>query len=353
MSVPFARIATEEAFATAELFACYERIIDRRTVDDPGFYSLWGHYLMDRGSRATDIRRKLLDLRDERLDDMDSSGIARQVVSLTAPGVQVLDTETAVSVAASANDQLAEAIARHPSRFTGLAAMAPQDPARAAAEIDRAIGSLGFRGVILNSHTHGEYFDDPKFWEIFEAAEQLGVPIYLHPNTPSPRLIGPMLDSGLDGAIYGFAVETGLHLLRIIVSGVFDRFPKLRILVGHLGEALPFWLFRLDFMHAAMVRAGRHPGIQPLRKRPGDYLRENVLVTTSGMAWEPAIMFVRSVIGPDRVMYAMDYPYQFVPDEVRVTDDLPISDAEKRAFYQGNAESVFSLDRARPSEAVT
>ena len=170
------------------------------------------------------------------------------------------------------------------------------------------------------------------------------MPIYLHPNTPSPRLIGPMLDRGLDGAIYGFGVETGLHLLRIIVSGVFDRFPKLRIVVGHLGEALPFWLFRLDFMHAAMVRAGRHAEkVKPLAKRPSDYLRENVWITTSGMAWEPAIMFVRSVIGADHVMYAMDYPYQFVPAEVKVTDNLPITAAEKKAFYQGNAESVFAL----------
>ena len=343
MSLAIKRIATEEAFATVELFDCYRRIIDGRTVDDPGFYSLWGHYLTDRGPRATDIRRKLVDLGPERLRDMDGCGIARQIVSLTAPGVQVLPAATAVSVAASANDQLAEAVGRHPDRFTALAAMAPQDPGRAAAEIERAVKSLGFRGVILNSHTHGEYFDDPKFWEIFEAAEQLDVPVYLHPNTPSPGLIGPLLESGLDGAIYGFGVETGLHLLRIIVSGAFDRFPGLRIVVGHLGEALPFWLFRLDFMHAAMVKAGRHPGIRPLKKRPSEYLRENVWITTSGMAWEPAIMFVRSVIGADRVMYAMDYPYQFVPEEVRVTDELPVSDAEKRAFYQGIAESVFGL----------
>lgn len=340
----FARVATEEAFATADLFACYRRIIEESSADDPGFHSLWGHYLVDTGRRATDIRRKLLDLGEERLRDMDGCGISRQVLSLTAPGVQILDRATAASIASLANDQLAAAVGAHPDRFTGLAAMAPQDPGGAAREIERAVSSLGFRGVILNSHTHGEYFDDPKFWEIFEVVEQLDVPLYLHPNTPSPGLIGPLLDSGLDGAIYGLGVETGLHLLRIIVSGVFDRFPKLRIIVGHLGEALPFWLFRLDFMHNAMVNAGRHARIRPLAKRPSDYLRENVWITTSGMAWEPAIMFVRSVIGPDHVMYAMDYPYQFVPDEVKVTDNLPISDAEKRAFYQGNAESVFSLN---------
>ena len=339
----YERIATEEAFATPDLFDCYRQIIENKSVDDPGFYSLWGHYLLDTSERPVAVRRRLLDLDDERIADMDATGISRQIISLTAPGVQILDTATAVSVAASANDQLAEAVARHPDRFSGLAAMAPQDPPAAAKEIERGINVLGFNGVILNSHTHGEYFDNQKFWEIFEAAEQLNVPIYLHPTTPSKGMIGPLLESGLDGAIYGFAVETGMHLLRIIVSGAFDRFPKLRIVVGHLGEALPFWLFRLDFMHAAMVRADRYTSVKSLEKRPSDYLRENVWITTSGMAWEPAIMFVRSVIGADHVMYAMDYPYQFVPDEVTVTDNLPIDDAEKKAFYQTNAETVFSL----------
>lgn len=343
----YERIATEEAFATPELFDCYLRIIENNSVDDPGFYSLWGHYLTSKSERPVAVRRKLLDLDDERIADMDASGIARQIVSLTAPGVQILDRDSAVSLAASANDRLAEAIRRHPDRLAGLAAMAPQDPAAAAREIERGVRELGFRGVILNSHTHGEYFDNRKFWEIFEAAEHLDAPIYLHPNTPSKGMIGPLVESGLDGAIYGFAVETGMHLLRIILSGAFDRFPKLRIVVGHLGEALPFWLFRLDFMHAAMVRAKRYASVKSLEKRPSDYLRENVWFTTSGMAWEPAIMFVRSVIGPDRVMYAMDYPYQFVPAEVEVTDKLPIDEGEKKAFYQTNAEAVFSLGRER------
>ena len=342
-SPPYQRIATEEAFATPELFAEFRRVIEGRLIDDPGFYSLWGFFLMHEGPRAADARRRLLDLDDERLNDMDQCGIARQIISLTSPGVQVLDADTAKSVAISANDQLAEAVKRHPDRYTGLAAMAPQDPAAAAKEIERGVEQLGFRGVILNSHTHGEYFDDPKFWEIFEAAEALDVPVYLHPNTPPRDMIGPMLDKGLDGAVFGFGVETGLHLLRIIVSGALDRFPRLRIVVGHLGEALPFWLFRIDFMHRAMVKAARYPGVGPLKKKPSDYLRENIYITTSGMAWEPAIMFVRDVIGKDRVMYAMDYPYQFVPEEVDVTDNLPISDEEKKSFYQGIAESVFGI----------
>ena len=351
----FQRIATEEAFSPPEMMDCYRDILRDGTLDDPGFYSLWGHYLTSDDARPRAIRSKLVDLDGERLGDMDATGIDHQVISLTAPGVQVLERDLAIHIAALANDRLAEAVARHPDRYTGLAAMAPQDPAAAAREIERGITKLGFRGVILNSHTQGEYFDDRKFWEIFEVCEQLNVPIYLHPNTPSRAMIGPMLESGLDGAIFGFAVETGMHLLRIIVSGAFDRYPKLKIVVGHLGEALPFWLFRLDFMHRAMVRANRYPTVKPLKKQISDYMRENVWITTSGMAWEPAIMFVRSVIGNDRVMYAMDYPYQFVPDEVEVTDKLPISDAEKKAFYQANAEKLFSIGgtgRSRDTEAT-
>lgn len=156
-------------------------------------------------------------------------------------------------------------------------------------------------------------------------------------------MIGPFLERGLDGAIFGFAVETGLHLLRIIVSGVFDRFPNLKIVAGHLGEGLPYWLFRIDFMHQRMVAANRYASVQKLQRKPGDYVKENLYVTTSGMAWEPPILYAQSVLGVDRVLYAMDYPYQFVPEEVAVTDNLAISDDAKRKLYQSNAEKVFGL----------
>jgi 5-carboxyvanillate decarboxylase len=274
---------------------------------------------------------------------MDAAGIARQVISLTCPGTQILDRDRAVAMATLANDQLGEACRRHPDRFSGLTAVAPQDPEVAAAEIGRGVHDLGFKGVIINSHTQGEYLDNPKFWPILEAAEALDTPVYLHPNTPPKSMIGPLLEAGLDSAIYGFAVETGMHLLRIITAGLFDRFPRLRMVVGHLGEALPFWLYRLDFMHAAQVAAGRYESMKPIQRRPSDYLRSNVWVTTSGMPWAPAIMFCREVLGADRVMYAMDYPYQYVPEEVTMQDRLPLDAAAKRAFFQGIAEEVFGL----------
>ena len=266
-----------------------------------------------------------------------------QIVSLTAPGLQIFDAGTAVSLAVDYNDELAAALGAHPDRFAGLAAVAPHAPSQAAKELERAVNRLGLRGAIVNSHTHGEYLDDQKFWPLFEAAESLGVPVYLHPQTPPASMIGPLLECGLDGAIFGFGVETGMHLLRIIMSGVFDRFPNLNIVVGHLGEAVPYWLFRVDYFHRGIVATKRYPRIKPLQMRPSDYMRRNVYVTTSGMAWEPVIMYARQVLGEDRVMYAMDYPYQYEPAEVLVTDDLPITHDELKAFYQTNAESVFGL----------
>jgi 2,3-dihydroxybenzoate decarboxylase len=340
---PYLRIAAEEAFAPAELLRQWKKMLDRGRDLDPGFVGQWSYFLGD-SPRAKSIASRMSDLGDGRIRDMDSSGVARQILSLTNPGVQLFDPHEAAAWAISCNDRLAEAIRRHPDRFSGLAAISPQNPAAAAKELERGVGKLGLKGAIINSHTKGEYLDNPKFWDIFAAAQSLDVPVYLHPSTPSPRMYAPFAEWGLEGAIYGFAIETSLHLLRIVVSGVFDRFPKLRMVVGHLGEGLPYWFFRLDFFHRANVATSRYPNVKKLRKKNlSDYLRENVWVTTSGMAWEPPILYCQKVLGVDRVLYAMDYPYQFVPEEVIVTDDLPISAADKKKLYQTNAERVFDL----------
>ena len=339
----YRRIATEEAFATTEMFDLYRQLLARGEPQDRGFHSLWGFYLGSPSERARRIIERLQYLDERRISDMDATGIDLQILSLTSPGVQIFDPATAVAVAHSSNDQLAAAIRKHPDRLAGLAAVAPQHPAEAAKELERAVRQLGLRGMILNSHTHGEYFDDPKFWDIFAAAEALDVPVYLHPNSPSNDLIGPLLQRGLDGAIYGFGVETGMHLLALITSGVFDRFPNLKVVVGHLGEALPFWLFRIDYMHRATLASGRYAFLKPLERRPSEYLRENVFVTSSGMAWAPAIRFCQDVLGMDRVLYAMDYPYQFVAAEVGEMEHGSQSIEQRRMFYQTNAERVFGL----------
>ncbi len=186
---------------------------------------------------------------------------------------------------------------KHPDRFAGLAAIAPQDPAGAAKELERGVRQLGLKGAIVNSHTRGEYLDDPKFWPIFEAAEHLNVPVYIHPTTPPKSMIAPFIERGLDGAIFGFAVETGLHLLRIIVSGVFDRFPSCASSPGIWAKACLIGSSASTFMHAAMVKANRYASVQKLQKKPSDYVKENMYFTTSGMAWEPPILYAQSVHG--------------------------------------------------------
>lgn len=339
----YLRIATEEAFSPPELIALYREVLDEPDVD-PGFRSLMGFYIGSQEPRPRFVFDRLQDLGALRLADMDARGIDRQIIALTSPGTQILAKNKAVALSVLANDQLAEACRKYPDRFTGMAACAPQDPQHAAREIDRAVTKLGMRAVIINSHTQGEYLDNPKFSPLLEAAESLDVPIYLHPGTPPRSMIGPMLEAGLDGAIFGFGVETGMHALRLITSGTLDRFPRLQIIIGHMGEALPFWLYRLDFMHQAGVRAGRYECMKPLKKGTvSNYLRENFYITSSGMAWEPAIRFTQNVIGVDRVLYAMDYPYQCPAEEVVALDTMNMAADDKRQFFQTNAERVFKL----------
>lgn len=339
---PYLRIATEEAFCPSEMLDIYRKILAQPNVD-PGFQSLMGFYMSSPSERARHIMRCLVDLDQVRIGHMDDAGIDMQVIALTSPGVQIMDRDTAVSFARVANDELAAGIRRHPTRLAGMIAIAPHAPSEAAKEIQRGVNELGMHSVIVNSHTHGEYLSDPKFWEIFEAAEAHDTPIYIHPNTPPANMIQPFLEAGLDGAIFGFGVETSLHALRLITAGVFDRFPKLQIILGHMGEALPFWAYRLDYMHAATVRSKRYAVVPPLKKKPSDYLRENFHITCSGMAWHKAIAFTQDVVGEDRVLYAMDYPYQYAIDEVHALDGMDMNPAAKRKFYQTNAEQLFKI----------
>jgi len=331
--VGYKRIATEEAFSTTEVIDLYKQVVAANPADEPGDVAMWGAFLR----RDRDFFEQLLSLGERRLADMDLMGTDMQLLSLTAPGVQMFDAETATSLARSTNDELAEACRNHPTRFAGLAAIAPQDPRRAAQEIERATTTLGLKGVIVNSHTKGEYLDDEKFWEIFEAAEAQDAAIYIHPRPPSPAMLQPWLERGFHGPLGGFAVEVYLHVLGIITSGALDRFPNLKIVIGHMGEGLPYFMYRLDYKQG---QAGN------LERRISDYLKDNVYVTTSGMAWEPAIKFAQEVLGAGHVMYAMDYPYEFDAEQVRVTDELAISDEDKKKLYQTNAERVFHLTAA-------
>jgi 2,3-dihydroxybenzoate decarboxylase len=201
-------------------------------------------------------------------------------------------------------------------------------------------GSPGIKGVIVNSHTRGEYLDAPKFAPILEAAQALGLPLYLHPREPSPAMVRPYLDYGLYFAGWGFAAEAGLHAMRLIMSGTFDRFPKLKLVLGHMGEAIPFWLQRIDNRYALQLKIGAAP---KLDKMPSDYFRENFVITTSGVCSAAALDLSLKVLGASRILFAADYPYESIAEAVGFMDDVSISEDDRQDIYWRNAARVFRL----------
>jgi len=334
------RIAMEEAFVTRDIAAEWAKILAHRNVE-PGFRKMGESILADTPGNKQ-LHGRLIDLGAGRIAHMDETGIDVQVLSLTSPGVQVFDAVTATALAADSNDQLAEAIRNHPTRFVGLAAVAPQYPAGASREVERATGRLGLCGLIINSHTMGEYLDDPKYWEILEAAEAADVPIYLHPREPAPSQITPYLDYGLYFAGWGFAIETGLHAMRLIMSGVFDRFPKLRIILGHMGEGIPYWLKRLDNRYELQVKIGAVPRMP---RRPSEYFLDHFVVTTSGMTDPDILTLCLSQLGVERVLFAADYPYESIAEHVTFMDEVKVSEEVRRAIYFENAERILKIRR--------
>ena len=331
------RIAVEEAFVTPEIMAQWHVVLAGSNVE-PGFAKMGETILAQTpGNKVLDDR--LLDIGAGRIAHMDSLGVDMHVLSLTAPGVQVFDAPLATRLAAAANDALAAAVTAHPTRFAGLAAIAPQDPAAAAREIERG-KTLGLCGVIINSHTKSEYLDLSKFRPILEAAEALDMPIYLHPREPAPSMIAPYLDYGLYFATWGFSAETGLHAMRLIMSGAFDRHPKLRIVLGHMGEGLPFWLQRIDNRYALQVKIG---AVDRLPRRPSEYFLDNFVITTAGVTSMPALRLCLDVLGVERILFAADFPYEDDAEAVRFMDGAQITEDERRQIYETNARRVFKL----------
>lgn len=337
----FRRIATEEAFTTPELAEAWRelaRTASNSNLDLPFIKSIFDS--PEPGSIRDEFRRRLLDIENERLRIMDEAGVDMHVLSVTIPGVQMFDADRAVEHARRANDRLAQAVRRHPRRLAGLACFPPQSPVRAAREMECAVRDLHLNGFIVNSHTNNEYLDDPKFWPIFEAAESLGRPIYIHPRSPSDGMAEPFRQYNLAGSIWGYAAETGTHAVRLILSGVFDRFPRLKIVLGHMGEAVPFWLWRVDFMQARRTGEGM---ARKLQLKPSEYFQRNFAITTSGVESHDVLEFVLKVVGDDNVMWAIDYPYQPSGPAVAFMDSAPISDATKAKVYHQNAERIFHI----------
>ena len=332
------RIAVEEAFVTEEIAQEWKRVLSSEFVE-PGFRKMGSSILGD-GSVANTVHSRLLDVGVGRIAQMDASGIDFAILSITSPGVQVFDSVTATRLASHANDVLAAAVAAHPDRLAGLAAVAPQYPEGAANELERA-KTLGMKGYLINSHTMGEYLDDKKYWPIFEAAEALNMPLYLHPREPAPSMVTPFLDYGLYFAGWGFAVETATHALRLIMCGVFDRYPKLKVVLGHMGEGLPFWLQRIDNRYLLQVKIGAVP---KMPKLPSEYFHDHFFITTSGVMSSPALRLSIEVLGEDKIMFAADYPYESVEDGVKFMDEVEITEIQRRKIYADNAMRIFNLN---------
>jgi 2,3-dihydroxybenzoate decarboxylase len=242
-------------------------------------------------------------------------------------------------MARDANDRLADAVAKHPDRFAGFAALPTADPQAAARELERTVKELGFKGAMIHGHTQGVFLDDKKFWPIFGAAAQLDVPIYLHPAMPHPEAAKPYFApyEELQGSAWGFEIDTSCHFLRILFAGAFDAHPKLKIILGHLGEGLPFGMHRLnDHSVVAAKRRG-------LKRAPIDYLRDNLIVTTSGNWYEPAFVCTLLALGADNILFAIDWPYEANTAAMEFLRKLSISDVDREKIAHLNAARVLKL----------
>lgn len=334
------RIAIEEAFVTPEIVAEWKRVLASDKCE-PGFRKMGESIYAENPGNAL-LQKHLLDLGSARIMHMDSVGIGMQVLSLASPGVQVFDAQLASRLASEANDALAIAVHSYPYRLAGLGAVAPQDPAAAAREIER-IRSIGLKGLIINSHTFGEYLDLPKYRPILEAAQAAHLPIYLHPREPGPGHVAPYLDHGLYFAGWGFAAETGLHAMRLIMSGTLERFPRLKIILGHMGEAIPFWLQRIDNRYLVQVKIG---AVEKLPRLPSEYFLENFVITTAGVPSMPALRLCLDVLGAGRILFAADYPFEDDAEAVRFLDNADISAEERELIAWRNATKLLQLDAA-------
>ncbi len=295
--------------------------------------------MADRKQRVGhDVDEELLDISNTRVAAMNEAGIDMQVLSLTMPGCQGLDAATAVKVARDANDRMAAAASAHPGRFAAFAALPTPDVGASVKELERAVKQLGFKGTMINGHTNGEFLDDKKFWPIFEAAQALDVPVYLHPRDPHP--VAKVYFTGyeeLASAAWGFTMDTVSHFLRLIFAGVFDAYPKLTMILGHLGEGLPFYLDRLeDHTCLATKRLG-------LKKTVAEVMYENVIVTTSGNFSPAAFQCTRDVLGIDKIIFSVDWPYESNKLGVEFLKRLALAPAELEMLAHRNAERVLKL----------
>jgi predicted TIM-barrel fold metal-dependent hydrolase len=311
----------------------------------PAFLAGPGKAFMERfrtmGPHGARIYDALCDVGAKRIAEMDAAGIDVQVLSLNSPGVEQAEPDVAVSVARDSNDFLAEAVKANPKRFAGFASVPIQAPDKAADELERMV-KLGFKGGLINGHTRGRYMDDKFFTPVLERANALGVPIYIHPTRPPEPVVqaiysgfSPEVNAQLAIAGWGWHIETAVHVIRLMLGGVFDRYPKLQVVIGHLGEGIPFMLPRLE---RAMPQA-----ITKLERPLSAYLRENVHYTFGGFNFPATFLNCLLEVGAERIMFSVDHPYGSMKEARSFLEHLPVSPADRERIAHGNAEKLFKL----------
>ncbi|MGA7786734.1 MAG: amidohydrolase family protein [Xanthobacteraceae bacterium] len=293
------------------------------------------------GGRLAKVFAQLADVDEGRLAEMDAAGIDMQVLSLTSPGAEQSEAAEAVALARDANDFLADVIKKHPTRYAGLAVLPTAAPDKAAAELEKMVRQQKFVGAVIHGHNRGRYLDNKFFWPILEAAEALNAPIYLHP-TPPPQAVIDVSYGGFAPAVtdmfaasgWGWHIETAVHIVRIILGGAFDAFPKLQFVIGHLGEALPFMLPRLDSMPMALTK---------LKQPVSGYLRSNIHYTISGFNFPAGFLDLLLEVGVDRIMFSADHPYASMTAARAFLEQIPVPAADRERIAHGNAEKLFGL----------
>jgi predicted TIM-barrel fold metal-dependent hydrolase len=322
-------IAIEEHYSTA--------LYRQKTSNNEGR----SFYMTSRSEKlGHDIGKELDDLGQSRLKEMDANGVDLQVLSFNGPVAPSFPATEAILMARELNERLASAIREHPTRFAGFAALPTVAPEAAADELERCVTDHGFVGAMIHGHTGGRFLDDKQFWPIFARAEALDVPIYLHPALPHPGALKAYYE-GFEDLLarpgWGFAVDTSIHFLRILFAGVFDAYPKLQFIMGHLGEGLPFAMHRLnDHTHLVAKRRG-------LKKTPLEYIHSHLYVTTSGNWYEPAFVCTMLALGADRILWAIDWPYEANNVGMAFWTKLSLSDADRAKIAHGNAERILGL----------
>ena len=305
-------------------------------------------------NHSTFLETNLLDL-DRRVDKMDELGIDVMILSHSGPSVEQFAPADGLAQAKASNDRLAETIQRYPGRYVGLATISPGLPEESAEEIERCVTKLGFRGVNVMSHLESEdapYLDDARYLPIFEACERLGVPVNLHPTVPHSSMIKPYLGYGwaLPAPGLGFGHETAVHAMRLIYSGLFDKFPDLQMMLGHFGEALTFWFYRIDF---DFIKPWLDPKHRPqIDRKPSDYLKQNFWFNSSGNFLNSALFSCFLEVGMDRVMFASDYPWETMEDAVEFMEKVPLGTDDRDKMEWRNAARLFGLEVGAPEPAV-